>query len=144
MDILIRRRYHYEEESCCYGFTPICCANCCFCFYVLQQSKCNTGLEARNVALTAYLQKNVDATVIYDENRRATLIEEFFDTHPEFNSVKVKQQRSHEPKAIEKAAIYRETLQTTANTDQTVEMDVTYYDDGSYVLGIFTSHGETY
>lgn len=102
------------------------------------------GLEARNVALTAYLQKNVDATVIYDENRRATLIEEFFDTHPEFNSVKVKQQRSHEPKAIEKAAIYRETLQTTANTDQTIEMDVTYYDDGSYVLGIFTSHGETY
>lgn len=102
------------------------------------------GLEARNAALTAYLQKNVDATVIYDENRRATLIEKFFDTHPEFNSVKVKQQRSHEPKSIEKAAIYRETLQTTANTDQTVEMDVTYYDDGSYVLGIFTSHGETY
>lgn len=102
------------------------------------------GLEARNAALTAYLQKNVDATVIYDENRRATLIKEFFDTHPEFNSVKVKQQRSHEPKAIEKAAIYRETLQTTANTDQTVEMDVTYYADGSYVLGIFTSHGETY
>ena len=43
--------------------------------------------------------------------------------------------------AIEKAAIYRETLQTSANADQTLEMDVTYYDDGSYVLGIFTSSG---
>ncbi len=99
------------------------------------------ALEARNAALTAYLQENVDAAAIYDENQRVALIEDFFATHPEFDDVTVKPWRHREPKAIEKAAIYRETLQTSATSDQTLEMDVTYYDDGSYVLGVFTSSG---
>lgn len=99
------------------------------------------ALEARNTALTAYLQENVDAAAIYDENQRAALIDTFFASHPEYNNVTVKPWRHREPTAIEKAAIYRETLQTSANADQTLEMDVTYYDDGSYVLGIFTSSG---
>lgn len=99
------------------------------------------ALEVRNAALTAYLQENVDASAIYDESQRAALIEDFFATHPEYNDMTVKPWRHREPVAIEKAAIYRETLQTSATSDQTLEMDVTYYDDGSYVLGIFTSSG---
>ena len=41
------------------------------------------ALEARNAALTAYLQENVDAAAIYDENRRAALIDTFFASHPD-------------------------------------------------------------
>lgn len=99
------------------------------------------ALEARNVALTAYLQENVDAAAVYDENQRAALIEAFFATHPEYDDVTVKSWRHREPKAIEKAEVYRETLQISASSEQTLEMDVTYYDDGSYVLGVFTSSG---
>lgn len=99
------------------------------------------------LSLSEYLMKNLTWEAAGNGQLRENIINEFFAMHPDYKDVPAFSSRSvkhfadtnAEPKEIKQEDLFRQEIQETDYITNTVEFYITYYDDGSFVLGTLTS-----
>ncbi len=97
-------------------------------------------LFSRNQKLTEYLSSNLCEEAAYDETLRSGIVKNFFKDNPQLASEKycTEDKSNAEPKAIETVDLYK----SVDELENSVEFYVTYYDDGSFVLGTLTGENK--
>lgn len=90
-------------------------------------------LFSRNQKLTEYLSNNLCNEAAYDELLRSSIVQNFFKENPQIASEKyyIEDKFKTEPQVIETVDLYK----SVDELENSVEFYVTYYDDGSFVLG---------
>lgn len=106
-------------------------------------------LAERNQALTAFLSENLTDEAAYDADARTKLIEEFFNEQPQYANLEIKEASSTNslqgrsalpsPQELNTVTVYSNETQISATEKTSSELYITYYDDGSFVLGTLTA-----
>lgn len=97
-------------------------------------------LTARNQAFTEYLSENLTDEAAYDPDVRAEIIADLFASQPQYASAQNSPEGSADAsqQELETVDVYTSETKTSETTTEGVEMYITYYGDGSFVLGTNT------
>ena len=104
------------------------------------QDDANAQLTARNQAFTEYLSENLTDEAAYDPDVRVEIISDFFASQPQYASAQNSPEGSADAaqQELETVDVYTSETKTSETTTEGVEMYITYYGDGSFVLGTNT------
>ncbi len=97
-------------------------------------------LFSRNQRLTEYLSNNLCDAAAYDESLRSSIVKNFFKENPQICSGNyyISDKFKKEPQIIETVDLYK----NVDEQENSIEFYVTYYDDGSFVLGTLTGESQ--
>lgn len=106
-------------------------------------------LTERNQALTAFLSENLTDEAAYNADARTKLIEEFFNEQPQYANLEIQETAASStlrersmlsvPQELNTVTVYSNETQISETEKTSSELYITYYEDGSFVLGTLTA-----